>query len=323
MTDEEQEPPEKNESNGLYPTTGALGRAWNNFARSFVPVIPFKQRLFHNMAMKGLKNYHRAAGGDAIGLVATAGQRLDLEPVKFLTAEQRRDRDEPERPGWKSKKRDKTWAAGTEGQVVDWLGKTPVVLLQNDDHVEAGWQRSRVAQALDLGNHRPLFQNPQIEVTPQYQVDFSSAPGAAVTDGGELDLSAEDLDFALQHSGAEIVSPGDFAGDNIIDLASPEGDAGMRISHRKANDWFQSTTTPQEMQMQQDRGYIMGKLGADEPNAFKYLLVAGAIVVLSLLAVFVLPEVLGGGGGGGGGDGGGIVPFMLGAQNLAGALGVA
>lgn len=314
--------PEQTHDGRFKGTFGPLGGLWNNLFRNFTSIVPFTERLYHNMAVKAMTNLHRKAGGDAIGLVATAGQQLDLEPVKYISAEEWSERDDTDQPGWKSKRRDKTWAAGTEGQVVDYLGKAPIVLLQDDAHVESGWQRSRIAQALDLDQHQPIFNNPQIDVKPQYQVDFRSAPGEGVADGGELDLTPEDLDFYLRGSDAEVVEPGEYFGDSLIDLSSPQADDGMRVSHRKAQAWFSQQSDAEFGQRQQDRGYLMGKLGKDEPNAFKYLLVAGAIVVLSLLAVFVLPEVLGGGGGGGGDSGGGIVPFMLGLKNMAGALGV-
>ena len=116
--------------------------------------------------------------------------------------------------------------------------------------------------------------------------------GAAVADGGTPEL--------------ELGSPGQWAGDAVVDLGSGDGYDGMRVSFRKATEWMAEQTTTQEMQMQEDRGYIRGLAGGDRPSLTKLLLICAAIILGSFLIAFVGPEIAGGGGGGGG-----INPLMI------------
>jgi len=83
----------------------------------------------------------------------------------------------------------------------------------------------------------------------------------------------------------------------------------MRISMAKAREWQAEQAPSEQMQMQEERGRLMGLLnGEDGPGAFKLLLLAGAIILGTLFIIEVLPILLNGGGGGGGG---GINPLML------------
>jgi hypothetical protein len=87
----------------------------------------------------------------------------------------------------------------------------------------------------------------------------------------------------------------------------------MRVSFRKATEWMSEQTTTQEMQMQEDRGYIRGLANGDDgPGVFKLLLLCAAIILGTFAIVFIGPELLGGGSGGGGG----INPLIIGLQTL-------
>ena len=246
---------------------------------SIPKVIPKWTSIFRSMAIKSIENYHKRAGGDAIAIDAKAGQQLDFTPVKYRTAEECED---GERPGWVEKSGDKVWEAGSEGRVVDRLGKTPVVALDRDSHVECGWLRPRIGEAIELDRYGPLYSgndfSVEIDATPGGQ-----APGTAMADGGM--------------AGAELKldSIGEWAGDAVVDLDSRDGYDGMRVSFRKATEWQAETATSEEMQLQEERGYQIGLQNGDGgPSVVKLLLVCAAIILGTLAIVFLLPEFLGG-----------------------------
>ena len=253
-------------------------------------LIPRQSTLFRKLALNSIKQYHKRAGGDALAIDARAGQQLDLTPVKFRSAG---ECDEGEKPGWVAKDGTKTWNAASEGRVVDYLNNTPIVALDRDSHVECGWLRPRIAEAIELDNYDGLYTNPQLNLV----ADATASNGQAVADGGTPEL--------------ELGSPGQWAGDAVVDLDSGEGYDGMRVSFRKATEWMSEQTTTQEMQMQEDRGYIRGLAGGDTPSITKLLLICAAII-LGGFAIGFIGRALGGGGGGGGG----INPLMINALSV-------
>lgn len=280
---------------GINSVEGGIGRFIDNFLSGFGRAIPFRQKLFKGMAVKGLEKYHKIAGGDAIGLVALPGQQLRYLPIKYISAA---EADEGQKPGWKAKSIDKTWNAGSEGRVVDFLGKTPIVLLDEDDHVEAGWLKPRIAEAIELENYDPVFTQPMIN--PVFDVSVDPSPGInggqpALSDGGvNADLSDQINITEDDFQGFEVGDVGAFASDNLINLSSGSGYDGMRISHRKADEWAAETSTSEEMQHQEDRGYIRGKMHESGPDTTKLLLICAAIILGTMFAVFGLPVLLGG-----------------------------
>src|SRR6056297_4108634 len=248
-------------------------------------LIPKQSVLFRKLALNSIKQYHKRAGGDALAIDAKAGQQLDLTPVRYRAAG---ECEEGEKPGWVAKDGTKTWNAASEGRVVDYLNNTPIVALDRDSHVECGWLRPRIAEAVELDQYGPVYTNPQLQLV----ADATQSNGQAVADGGTPEL--------------ELGSPGQWAGDALVDLGSGDGYDGMRVSFRKATEWMAEQTTTQEMQMQEDRGYIRGLAGGDRPSLTKLLLICAAIILGSFLIAFVGPEIAGGGGGGGG-----INPLMI------------
>lgn len=253
-------------------------------------LIPRQSTLFRKLALNSIKQYHRRAGGDALAIDARAGQQLDLTPVKFRSAG---ECDEGEKPGWVAKDGTKTWNAASEGRVVDYLNNTPIVALDRDSHVECGWLRPRIAEAIELENYDGLYTNPQLNLV----ADATASNGQAVADGGTPEL--------------ELGSPGQWAGDALVDLDSGDGYDGMRVSFRKATEWMSEQTTTQEMQMQEDRGYIRGLAGGDTPSITKLLLICAAIILGGFAIAFIGPELVGGGGGGGS-----INPLMINALSV-------
>jgi len=250
--------------------------------------LPFAAKLHKRMAIKSIENYHKKSGGDAIGIDARAGQQLDLIPIKYRAPE---DCDQGEKPGWKAKGEDKIWNAGSEGRVVDYLGRTPIVALDRDSHVEAGWLAPRIAEAVELDNYDPVFTDPEFNVTID-AMGGQPGPQARADGGYGYDLDLQD--------------PGTWMGDAIVDLDSGDGYDGMRVSFRKAKQWRAETATTQEMQMQEDRGYLRGlAAGHEGPSVAKLLLLCGAIIVGALAVILLGPDLVGGS------DGGGINPMAL------------
>ena len=243
------------------------------------PLLGVRGTLFKRLAVKSIENYHKTAGGDAIAINAQPGQQIGLEPVLYRSPEQC---EEGEQPGWKVKGRDKVWSAASEGSSVNYLGRTPTVLLEDDAHVEAGWLAPRIGEAVELDNYRPIFTNPQItgvlDATPN---------GQARADGGA------NMEFELEAAGV-------FSGDNLIDLDSGAGYDGMRISAEKAREWQAETADSEQMQLTDDRAFMRGMMAAMEDDDKRYILYALVFVLLALAIMFIAPELLSGGGGGGG-----------------------
>jgi hypothetical protein len=250
------------------------------------------------MALASIRNYYKVSGADAIAINAKPGQQVALEPVAYRSPE---ELDEGEQPGWRVKGRDKTWNPGAEGNSVNYLGRTPTVLLEDDDHVEAGWLAPRIGTAIELDNYWPLFTNAEFDVVPEFG---GATNGHARADGGM------EFDIELSH-------PGEWAGDNVVDLNSGPGYDGMRVSTRKAREWRAEHTDSEQMQQQEDRGYLMGLAKGDEgPGLVKLLLICAGIILGTLAIIFLGPQLLGGDGIS---AGSGINPLMASLAALAGA----
>ena len=248
-------------------------------------LIPKQSVLFRKLALNSIKQYHKRAGGDALAIDAKAGQQLDLTPVKYRAAG---ECDDGEKPGWVAKDGTKTWSAASEGRVVDYLNNTPVVALDRDSHVECGWLRPRIAEAVELDQYNAVYKNAQLTGIAPVVPELND--NGALADGGQID--PRDI-------GLEPANVGQWAGDALVDLDSGDGYDGMRISFRKASEWMSQQTTTQEMQMQEDRGYIRGLANGDSgPSVFKLLLLCAAIILGTLGIVLLGPELVGGGGGG-------------------------
>lgn len=274
---------------------------WGTIAAKCISLLPkpllgVRATLFKRLAIKSLHNYYKTiSGSDAIAINAKAGQRLDLEPVAYRPPD---ECEGDESPGWYAKDRDKVWAPASEGNSVNFMGgKTPTVLLEDDDHVEAGFLAPRIGEAIELDNYRPIFTNTTLTAVAPVMGDLQ--PDGALADGGEI---------RPQDVGLEPNNPGQWGGDNLIDLNSGDEYSGMRISTAKAREWRAEHADSEAMQRAEDRGRLMEALGGEDgPGAFKLLLLAGAIILGTLFIIEALPVLLGGGGGGGGG----INPLML------------
>lgn len=246
-------------------------------------VIPKRATITKKILGASLKQYHKLGGGHALGLIAEPGQRLELRPIKYRAP---KECDEGERPGWVEKGGDKVWHAGAEGRVVDRLGKVPIVPLERDGHVEAGWLKPRIGQAIELDNYDGVYRNPQIQANVLADLNADSA--TALPDGGQqiADVSIEDL--------------GNYAGAELVDLDSGTGYDGMRVDFRKASAWAFEQTSTEQMQMQEERGILLGQLRDNGPDPVKLFIYAAIFAVVVIAVVLLGPRLIGGGGVGGG-----------------------
>lgn len=244
-------------------------------------MIPYTTRLYRRLAIKGLRGYYKRSDADAIGIEKRPNGELDFVPVTYLASEVT---DEGQRPGWQVHGRDRSYDAASMGDSVAYLNDTPVVPLHSDATVESTWMAPRIAEAVELDNYWPIFTNPTFQM-PQNVA--TNGDQTAVADGGGLNAG-------------DMVDPGHYAGDSIVDLDSGSGHDGMRISFSKAQDILDERTTSERMDMQEQRGRIMSNLqGGKEEYAMKMMLIAGAIIVLAFAALKGIPLLLGSGGGGG------------------------
>lgn len=272
----------------------SLAVIYHEFAKGLMPVVPFRKTILLKMTKRSLWQLWRISGADALVINAEKGSRLTLDMVKYKGPE---ECDDDEKPGWHAKGRDKVWSAGSAGNSVDYLwGVVPIVLLDDDDHAEAGWLKSRIGEAVQLGQHQPIYRNATIVA----ELPDAGQPGAngAVADGGGVNFRVEDM--------------GIFDAENLIDIGSGEGYDGMRISHRKANEWVSESAATEEMQMQEERGRIAEMNRDADKSAIKWLLIGMGLGAGILLAPDLIAGFAGTTGGGDGGGGGSVMPFILG-----------
>lgn len=278
-----------------------VGAGLTNFVGNLTRPIPLSQKLWGGLLKRSLYHYHKATGGDRLGLEAKPSGQLEFTPVKWQSAE---EVESDQKPGWSAKGRDKVWRATTLGQSGPRIGKTPVIPLDTESWRATSILEARVAEAVDLGDTRPLYHDPDGQLEAEIVYQTSGAAGGdqqAVTDGGQANVT--NVERAYQPGEMPIFD------DMIIDLGSDEYD-GQAVSWLKAKELMASTTTQEEMANQEARGQIAGRSRDDWMAFAKRIFLYAALVALGgLIGPEVVAAVLGGGGGGGGG---GIIPLMAG-----------
>lgn len=244
-------------------------------------MIPLSWKLWKGVATFAITQMHRSAGGDAIGLNATE-TGVEPLPVKYNA-----NHDSEEGPRWVAKESDNWWLAGSEGRGVEYWGRTPLILLDDEGHQRVTVAEARIAEAVDLGHTRPLYANPEIEKIEIWPAKpgQAGADGAAVADGGEEYAS----------SSYRVTDPGELE-DVLIDPI----DEGLRVSWRKVKELYQQKVPTEEMQMQEERGRIAEQdPEGDRKFAMKMMFYAMMIVLGAITLIFVVyPAIVSGGGGG-------------------------
>lgn len=266
-------------------------------ARVLRPVPLVGSKLWKTLAVKSLYHYHKAAGGDRVGLETTPSNQIKLTPVKWRGNDAV---DDDEKPGWKAKGRDKTWKPTTLGQTGPRLGRTPVIPLDSESWKTTSILEADIAEAVDQGETRPL-----------YRVDdarLSAEIGPAGQAGGQASAPVADGGMAVQNIEFDPRSSPIFE-DVIVNLGSDDYD-GMAVSWWKAKELLLEQTTTEEMANQEERGFLAGRSKQDIMRwMWKIFLVAGLVAIAGLIGKELVFALLGGGGGGGGGSG--MIPLIL------------
>jgi hypothetical protein len=270
---------------------GGIATLAINIILLFARITPGGWKMGRGLIRAGYKTFYKSSGKiDNIAHVCI-GNHIKHVPVKYNYDLGRYETfaDEPE-----------YWYAPSEAENEYRVGPVPSLWMSARSTELGSHVQADVAEVLDLGGGRDLYTDAQVqhvEVTPGAGTDAS---GQAMADGG-----------ATQQSWGERVSihdPGTLA-DQLVDLDTglEDSDAGRVVSMDKYYETYPEKAATEEMELQEWRG-IQKALDDEELRALmiKLMLIAGAIVVGSLVAAFVLPAVLGGGGGGG------VIPLALG-----------
>jgi hypothetical protein len=259
------------------------------FLTGFGSVVPFRTRLMRKLLYRSMWKYHKFSGGDALGLRARPNGQIEPTPVKWQSALRPVDEVDdgsPSLPGWKVKGEERAFGAGPEGRNVEWLGRTPVILLDDDNPERWETLDARIADALeDPDRVDAVFEDATIEVTgiidQRPRAADPDGGGAAVADGGSAQV--EDHYSILF---------GDIARgrlkDKAIDVSSPDALDGMRVSWRKVCEMRHESTTTEEMHNQEVRGFLAGKAGGNHEELVKRLALYFILGVLGLLAIIFL-----------------------------------
>jgi hypothetical protein len=254
-------------------------------------LMPFGARFWKRLAERSLYYYHKRSGGDRLALEKRPNGQIELTPVKWRPPETLDELEE--RPGWKAKGKDKVWEPTAEGQTGARIGKTPVVPVDAQSWRDSSWAEASVAEAIDLDRWRPLFNVEAADL--RATVDMQGQGGQAVADGGVANVEFDPRDSPVFE-------------DAIIDISSAEEYDGKAISWWKVKELYGEKTTTDEMQKQEDRGFLAGRSKENLKSwMLKILLIGGAVAVAGLIG----PELISGLLGGGGGGGGSIMPFTI------------
>jgi hypothetical protein len=256
-------------------------------------VLPFTMAFWRGLYKAGLKGIHKKSGADYVGFVNVGGKikvvpvNWDYETNRFINSS----------GDW--------WKAPSEGEYRYSAagGKVPAIWASASSNHVGSHLQAEVGEALDIGNSRHLYEAAEVQANIELNAQNleQDGSGTALADGG------------LENIVVTGERPGPFA-DELVPLTT---DADARVvSMNKYYQTYPEVVDTEEMKNQEVRGELKAANRDMEGLMIKVLLIAGAIVVGSLAAVFVLPELFGGGGGligggGGGGDGGGSLPLML------------
>jgi hypothetical protein len=259
-------------------------------------VIPFRERFMKKLMLRSAYKYHKMSGGDALALRARPNGQLEPTPVKWIDSVrpiEELEEGQPKKPGWKVKGEPRTFGAGAEGRNVDWFGRVPVILLDDDNPERFEPLDARVSECLeDPERVDALFETADINVTgliDQRAYNPGGSGGEEVaTDGGTAVQDHYDVLF------------GDIARgrlkDKLINVSSGEGLDGMRVSWRKVQEQRFESTSTEEMHNQEVRGYLAGKAGEDDKSDLvKKLMLYFILGILGFLAlIFLGPPLVGG-----------------------------
>ncbi|RYJ13576.1 hypothetical protein ELS19_06140 [Halogeometricum borinquense] len=268
-----------------------IGRRIETFLVNFSGPNPggLTAKFWSGMLRASLKGMRKSTNADAINWTYLGNGRVKPLPIANTS------RDGGENL-WKSKDGNHQWIPSASGnEIALGPGGVPVTFSSTDANVLNDELTARMDQALALGDDWPLVH--QGTVNAFFVEEDASNPKQAVADGGATrqltNISFDQIPERLPEVEAAL-------DDHLIDLSrtdhrvmSWDGYVGSQIERMPSEEHENAEFRGRMAEKDQDYGKM----------AMKLLLIAGAIVVLSLAAVFVVPKLLGGGGGGGGGGG--------------------
>lgn len=275
--------------NGVNYAVSATVMLFTGLLISTLRLVPRGEKLWKGVAQTGIRGFYKSSGGDAIGFIARENG-IDLEAVKWKHSAP----DDPSNPNRWVTKSGERWHPGGEGRTPDFIGSTPVVLLDEDATARGSMLQSRYQAALDLGHKDALFVPERVEqVVVQVDPQAAEEGGpAAIADGGAV---AQEISYAIPDSEWP-----DKLADVLVDLRSPSDAEGMRVSARAYKDVYLEDVGAEEMQMQELRGRAAEADPQKERELMFRVLKWVAIAVLAARAPELLAML-------GGSDAGGII----------------
>lgn len=286
-------------------TGGWVGREVAKLAINFSKPIPKTTKIWKRLLTVAHKGLYKSCGADGLIYTYRGNDKMDVVPVARYKDPDGENADLWHSPGWTEQ-----WVGSGGRDMVLGPGNVPVGVASGDEFALGDQLSLRADNAFKRGHDGPMFVDPTFDVVEQIDQeivvdpDAASADGQALADGGDIPVEAVGgVDERLVGRDIGLDEMGDL-GDYAIDLSDTD--------NRLLSLWNYKETYPGKMPSEEHRNAEFRGRKAEEDKdmaayAMKMLLIAGAIVVLALVAVFVLPQLLGGAGGGGGG---GFIPLL-------------
>lgn len=254
-------------------------------------VSPGGFSMWRSITRAGYKGMKKSSSADVIGHIIVGGE-IKHVPLSFNHEREQFETmgDDPE-----------YWETSGEYQDRYQVGPVGTIFASSQSNDVGDHVQAEVQKAMDVGKSEYLYESAQVNHTHiEQKIDPDDG---AIADGGETTNQYREI--------VSVDDPGSLS-DRLIDLGWGKDAEGRVVSASNYWESYPRTPEPEKHDQQRQIGRMM-EMDQDRTSlAFKMLLVAGAIVVGSLAAVFVLPELLGGAGGGSGdgSGGGGIIPLM-------------
>lgn len=283
-------------------TAGWVAGGAFNFIGSLTRPIPvFGERIWGGMAKRSLYYYYKSTGADRMGLEIMPSGEAVWQPIKYKPPE---NTDLEEAPGWYAKGRDKVWKPTADGQGGPRLHKTPILPLSSEAWRSTSVLESRITEAVDQGDHRPLYSLEEADLTVTLDAEAAGGPEEALADGGYQEATINPRDLPVYQ-------------DEIVELNTDDHD-GQAISFQKYKEMFLESATTEEMSLHEDRAFLAGRSKQDMKSfALKVFLIAAVVAIAGLVGKELIAALFGGGTGGV--PGGGSLPITALADSLVGA----
>jgi hypothetical protein len=255
---------------GIARTAGQISTA---FAKGFIAAMPKGEHFYRGIHKTAMKKWLKKSDGDALMHYVDGGM-LDFEPVEYAPEEE----DEAvEQDMWVGCYSGNRWRASA-GRSQTYLahGKIPSLWACSDATDVGDDVQARVAEALDLGNEKPLYESASVTYYGLPGGSDGGAGGEAIADGGRQ---------AVARNVINVENPGQLD-DVLVPIADGEGE-GQVVSMEKYYETYPEKIASEEMQMQEERGRLAE---ADEEawDKAKSIVMWAMIGAISLVGLVVL-----------------------------------